>query len=57
MEPTEIIDMLLLNSPLYGTGSLCVLMRRPRTGGEARGERGVVQSVTEDERLEKTEAE
>lgn len=50
MQQTEIIDMLLPNSPLYGTGSFCVLMRRPWMGGKARGK-----AETEDERLEKTE--
>lgn len=57
MQQTEIIDVLLLNSPLYGPGSLCVLMRRPWTGGEAREARGMAQSVMEDERLEKVEGE
>lgn len=52
MQQTEIIDVLLLNSPLYETGTLCVLMRRPWMGGKARreGERGKVESVREDER-------
>lgn len=36
---TEIIDVLLLNSPLYGTGSLCVLMRRPWMVGKAKRNR------------------
>lgn len=49
--------MLLLNSPLYGTGSLCVLTRRPWMGRKARGEKGMVQSVMEDKRLEKIEKE
>lgn len=35
-QQAEIIDLLLLNSPLYSPGSLYVLMRRPRTGGEPR---------------------
>lgn len=57
MQQTEIIDVLLLNSPLYGPGSLCVLMRRPRTGGEAGEATGTAQSVMEDERLEEAEGE
>lgn len=58
MQQTEIIDVLLLNSPLYGTGSLCVLMRRPWTGGKGeRRERGMVQSVMEYERFDKIEKE
>lgn len=60
MQQTEIIDVLLLNSPLYGTGSLCVLMRRPWTGGKGERrerERGMVQSVMEDERFDKIEKE
>lgn len=60
MQQTEIIDVLLLNSPLYGTGSLCVLMRRPWMGGKMRREGrvgGEVESVSKDERSEKIEKE
>lgn len=55
MQQTEIMDVLLLKSPLYGTGSVCVLMRRPWMGGNTSKERWTVESVREDERLEKIE--
>lgn len=49
----EITGVLLLNGALYGTGSLCVLMRRPWTGGKARGERGAAPFVMVDDEIRK----